>query len=611
MAGPNPGGGRTRRGKPDERARAEFARGMELLEDHPSFRYIRVGGICADPRCEAAPRHGYVATDSNGSLHVNVWRRAPAEEWAWAVAHARLHLGFGHLPALDEADRRQPDAVNLAARCAVVNRFLATLKVGAPLPPDAVNQSGQDEAALAALWRTGGVPAGLADGGTAGPDPDQVLVQLHPQWRIRGQIPDWPAQFASTLSHAVNAAIEVAGGARMSMDHGGPRRKPWDLALSWFVSSYPLLGGIAAGLRLVADADLARAHQIWIAAVDAAAGEVYVNPLAALGPEEWRFVLAHEMLHAALRHGDRAGGRDPFLWNAAADYVINGWLVEMGVGTAPDGVLYDPELAGCSAEEVYDRIATDLRRIRKLQTLRGRGLGDILDEPLAFPGGRGRTSDLDDFYRRALLTGVEYHRADRGLLPAGLEQEIKALEHPPLKWDAQLARWFDEYVPRVEPSRSYVRPSRRQSSTPDIPRPGRHRPTEPFPRATFGVVLDTSGSMDTRLLGKALGAIASYSLARDVPAARVVYCDAVAYDAGYVAVEDIAGRMRVKGRGGTVLQPAISLLQRADDFPRDAPILVITDGECDVLSIRREHAFLIPAGARLPFKPRGPVFAFR
>lgn len=38
---------------------------------------------------------------------------------------------------------------------------------------------------------------------------------------------------------------------------------------------------------------------------------------------------------------------------------------------------------------------------------------------------------------------------------------------------------------------------------------------------------------------------------------------------------------------------------------------MITDGECDVLSVRREHAYLLPKGARLPFTPRGPVFAVR
>ena len=114
--------------------------------------------------------------------------------------------------------------------------------------------------------------------------------------------------------------------------------------------------------------------------------------------------------------------------------------------------------------------------------------------------------------------------------------------------------------------------------------------------------------MDRELLGKALGAIASYSRARDVPAARVVYCDASAYDAGYVPVDDIAGRVQVRGRGGTVLQPGVDLLERADDFPADGPILLITDGQCDVVRVRREHAWLIPSGASLPFTARGPVF---
>jgi hypothetical protein len=73
----------------------------------------------------------------------------------------------------------------------------------------------------------------------------------------------------------------------------------------------------------------------------------------------------------------------------------------------------------------------------------------------------------------------------------------------------------------------------------------------------------------------------------------------------------VRDRVRVRGRGGTTLQPGINLLERAPDFPPGAPILVITDGYCDVLRIRREHAYLIPDGARLPFTPRGPVFRLR
>ena len=65
---------------------------------------------------------------------------------------------------------------------------------------------------------------------------------------------------------------------------------------------------------------------------------------------------------------------------------------------------------------------------------------------------------------------------------------------------------------------------------------------------------------------------------------------------------------KVRGRGGTVLQPGVDLLQQAGDFPPDGPILVITDGFCDRVRIKREHAFLLPKGHSLPFPPKGPLF---
>jgi len=66
--------------------------------------------------------------------------------------------------------------------------------------------------------------------------------------------------------------------------------------------------------------------------------------------------------------------------------------------------------------------------------------------------------------------------------------------------------------------------------------------------------------------------------------------------------------VRLRGQGGTVLQPAINLLEKAPDFPPDAPVLIITDGQCDKLKVRREHAYLMPEGRSLPFPPIGEVF---
>lgn len=217
--------------------------------------------------------------------------------------------------------------------------------------------------------------------------------------------------------------------------------------------------------------------------------------------------------------------------------------------------------------------------------------------------------DLDEFYRRCLANGLVYHEhGGRGLLPAGLIEEIRALMQPPIPWDVELARWFEEYFPPLEVHRSYARISRRQSATPDIPRPSWVPASDAEDGRTFGVILDTSGSMHRALLAKALGAIAGYSIAREVPAVRVVFCDAATYDQGYMPPDAIADRVQVRGRGGPVLQPAIDLLEHAEDFPKSGPLLIITDGYCDRLAIKRDHAFILPDGRSLPFVATGKVF---
>ncbi|UWP83784.1 VWA-like domain-containing protein [Dactylosporangium fulvum] len=545
---------------------------------------------------------GYARVRADGLVVANKQAPLALDEWRWVFAHCALHLGFGHL----EPGSPLPDAHLALARCVAVARFQNELRLGhSPMLLPELPKAPEEP--LAERWRVSGIPADLAGcsaGGSAGDvDPAPVPPDRCVRPATAPTPMSWPDRLAIGLGAAAASAVADAGRLREPAERSVDAR--WERARQWFVSSYPLLGGLAAGFTLVSSYDIIRRLSIGIAAVDPALAEIYVNPFAQLTAEERRFVIAHEMLHAALRHADRVGPRDPYLWNVATDYVINGWLVEMRVGDLPEGVLFDPLFQGAGAEEVYDLIARDLRRLRRLGTLRGRGLGDVLSDA-AVPH---RGTDLDDFYRRALATGLAFHEShERGSLPAGLVEEIRALDQPPLPWDAQLARWFEEHVRVPERRRTYARASRRQSATPRIPRPGWHWPEEEVARSTFGVVLDTSGSMDRTLLGKALGAIASYATARDVPAARVVFCDAAAYDAGYLPVADIAGRVRVKGRGGTQLQPGVRLLERAEDFPPDAPILVITDGECDPVRVRRTHAFLMPASAQLPFPTRAPVF---
>lgn len=590
-------------GRPKDPATEAFEQGVALVKKHPVFGPLLATWPSPIVRRQngSHPANGWVVLDGFGHLHTHPTRRGSPQEWAYVIAHALLHLGLGHMQYKSHPREWQ------AACDYVVARFLRDLKFGrAPEEMLAeLDLGAQDENRLYERFCRDGIPPHIQACGTAGREPDmREPGAARPDARKH-----WQATFAAGLVEAVDSAVEVAAGRRASLSDSRPPRSIAERARGWFVSSYPLLGSLAATFRLVEDAAVCTRMQISVAAVDAVAKEIYVNPAAGLDEESARFVLAHELLHVGLRHQARRLGRDPYLWNVACDYVVNGWLIEMELGRIPAfGGLLDPALKGLSAEAVYDIIVTDLRRARKLETLRGYGRGDMLgDDDEWWRRGDGVT--LDDFYRRCLTQGLVYHRDNsRGLLPAGLIEEIRALDQPPIRWDVELARWFDAHFSPLEKRRTFARLSRRQSATPDIVRPLWVPHGASDDGRTFGVVLDTSGSMDRHLLAQALGAIGSYAVSRDVGRARVVFCDAHPYDQGYLAPDAILDTVRVRGRGGTTLQPGIDLLEGADDFPKDGPLLVITDGECDRLQIRREHAFLVPAGSTLPFVPRGPVF---
>jgi predicted metal-dependent peptidase len=578
-----------------------FEAGCKLVYNDPIFH-----NLYREARMEKVEPSrlgkGLTAVNNNGLIIYNEKLRAEPKEWARAIAHCLLHLAMGHFV-------KKENQVYWNAACDVaVERFLNDIKTMGTNNHLPTETAATDESKLYEFLLREGMKPSFVGHGTAGLNlPDMTFTDKQEKYYYR-KPPDWQALFAHGLREAVASAVSVAAG--FSGDVKASASTKALRAKEWFMSSYPLLGALAATFKIIEEPQTCQRMDIRIAAVSSYMREIYINPVAALNELELRFVMAHEILHAALRHDARVEWRDAFLWNVACDFVINMWLVEMNIGERPAEILYDEQFKGMSAEDVYDRIVTDMRLYRKLATLRGVGLGDMLGEPDDEKG----DTDLDAFYRRAISQGLEYHQEqERGYLPEGLIEEIRALAHPPIPWDVELARWFDDFFEPIEKTRTYARVSRRQSATPDIPRPNRVINQQALDKRTFGVVLDTSASMDRALLATALGAIASYSIARDVPAVRVIFCDADAYDQGYMKPEDIAGTVKVKGRGGTVLQPGVDILHKTEDFPKEAPILIITDGWCEdrLILYNREHAFLLPWGNTLPFTPKGKVFRMK
>ncbi len=164
------------------------------------------------------------------------------------------------------------------------------------------------------------------------------------------------------------------------------------------------------------------------------------------------------------------------------------------------------------------------------------------------------------------------------------------------RWDVQLANWFDTHFLPLERRRTYARPGRRQAAMgANFPCASFRFSYDDIQNRTFGIILDTCPSMDRDLLAEAFEVLTMQSLAHDIARIRLIFCDKTTYDEGYVLPEHLREHVDIKGLKHPPLQPGIDLLESCYDFPQTSPILLVTDGACDILTIEREHAFIVPA----------------
>ena len=353
----------------------------------------------------------------------------------------------------------------------------------------------------------------------------------------------------------------------------------------------PHLAGLAAAVRVDIDERVPTMGVF-------ASGRLVANPdfTARLNDNELVFVLAHELLHLALRTHERAKGSGQLEFNYAHDYIINDMLrAALGVATIPAGGLDMPGAREKSAEEillemrrneratktrVFEGEATSTRRLFGA----GQGqagdpadeAGDVLGdkrEREMFPGEAAaqaaHAERMKEIAAKALGLAAAMGRLQglRGTDPGATRQVVAALRdvyRPP--WELALQRWLESVAPG---ERTFARPSRRSAPQADVVLPGRRR--EGW---ILNVVLDTSGSM-TAEIPRALGAIAGFCDAVAVDQVRLLQCDAAVTSDETLSPLELAER-EIAGYGGSDLSPA--MLRLADE-PHVRAAVVITDGD--------------------------------
>jgi predicted metal-dependent peptidase len=181
-----------------------------------------------------------------------------------------------------------------------------------------------------------------------------------------------------------------------------------------------------------------------------------------LSVKQVEFVIAHEILHNVFDHLSRREGRDPRIFNAAADYCVNGQIVRDKIGdhNMPDiKIFHDPKYYGWSAEQVYD----DIFEKHDEESLKA--LGELLDDHIDWgeDKGNGRPKyskeelkQIRDEIREATMQAAQ--AAGAGNVPASVQRMIKELTEPKMNWREILRQQIQS---TIKNDFSFMRPNRK------------------------------------------------------------------------------------------------------------------------------------------------------
>ena len=289
-------------------------------------------------------------------------------------------------------------------------------------------------------------------------------------------------------------------------------------------------------------------------------------------PLEQVAIFVHEVLHVALRHIPRLikGRYDPLLWNICTDAIINEAVRKMDTLILPDdGVRLDRLLTAdeliqtpahkWTSESLYAHLLTDKARLLDL-------LKDFVGD-LVFVEGDGGSGlfSAGDLPLEERVWKERLMRASAGDKPGGL---MRAVSHDfpeeTVAWEKILRRLMTlPLLPQTKPN--WNRPSRRTLALEnDFWEPGT-RPRDGLNMA--GVVVDTSGSIDDKLLTRFAGEIQAiqkrtgcdiYLISAD---AAVQSEQMIRNDGKSFKQKVLAGKVEFKGGGGTDFYPALQRMK--------------------------------------------------
>jgi predicted metal-dependent peptidase len=287
-----------------------------------------------------------------------------------------------------------------------------------------------------------------------------------------------------------------------------------------------------------------------------------------------RSVIAHEVLHCALLHPYRTGGREMKQWNVACDYTVNELLSKQGF-TLPDGALLDSHYFGMSAEQIYAARSQDHRDNGQPQPEPGPGeftQPQPGDDDGQEPGPAGTQPQPEpmsatDWQVASEQAAMAARKA--GSMDGATDRAMKAARPTETNWREILRRFVEQTVPS---DYSWMSPNRRYISN-GVYLPGMVKENTP----TLTVAVDTSSSIGERelqLFARELTTILHETRPESVD---VIYCDTRVAGTESFSPDDPEVILNARGGGGTLFQPVFDHIAEQDNSP--ACLIYLTDLE--------------------------------
>jgi predicted metal-dependent peptidase len=300
--------------------------------------------------------------------------------------------------------------------------------------------------------------------------------------------------------------------------------------------------------------------------------DIFFNPdfLLSLPPSQQDGLMLHEVLHAALLHVSRRGVREAYLWNIAADIVVNGTIAQQGCFELPTGGIRDLKLEHLSVEEIYELLQKDEKKgslsLPMADLLDGEGEG--LNEGQEGNGdslSQAKKAALESHWRNAMQQAIAIARTiNQGTLPLGMERELSALNSAQLDWRSYLWRYL------VKTPTDFTGFDRRFIGR------GLYLEMLEGESVRVYIAVDTSGSIDNQQLRMFLSEVQGILNAYPHIICELYYVDAEAY--GPYSLDPNSSMPRPQGGGGTSFVPFFVKVDETWDRQTPGVCVYLTDG---------------------------------